>query len=132
MRILSVLPIKSLGITAFISILYLLSPCAIANSNWTINNGTNNGEIHLKQTALKDPTKPVNNAAPRSQKTRTGGNLKLNSVVIQTTQSYAVINNRIYHRGQKVRGIRITKITEDHVLLANGRKLTLFKSLSQK
>ncbi|BDM63082.1 hypothetical protein NFHSH190041_05340 [Shewanella sp. NFH-SH190041] len=83
---------------------------------------------------LKDPTRPavVTGKQSRGPVIRTDTGLVLNSIVKSPQQSYAVINSRIYHLGSSVRGVRIMKISEDHVLLADGRRLTLFTSVIGK
>lgn len=113
----------------------LISLNVQANSQWTYQNNSSAlkaAQPHIQQQVLKDPTKPARYAKPAARRNHGGGHLVLNSVMITKTLSYAVINNRIYHQGEKVRGIRISQITQDHVQLANGRKLTLFKSVNHK
>lgn len=120
---------RLLKLSMLISLLLSLNVYA-QSSSWVID-GTQSNQSN-KITSLQDPTRPASYATPRKHRQYSGGKLVLNSIVLTTQQSYAVINNRIYHKGEKVHGIRITHITKQQVFLANGRRLTLFKSVSQK
>lgn len=79
---------------------------------------------------LRDPTRPYHSSGTVSA----GGHIyaKLNSIIVADDQATAVVNNRIYRLGQKVRGIKITQINRHSIKLANGQVITLFKSITNK
>lgn len=104
-----------------------------ADPQWSVqHNGVAKAQLKTQYSneIIHDPTKPAHYAAPTARRNYSGKKLVLNSIVVTSNRSYAVINNQIYHRGEKVQGIGISQITHDHVRLSNGRKLTLFKSVN--
>ncbi|MGI2260232.1 MSHA biogenesis protein MshK [Shewanella sp. GXUN23E] len=84
---------------------------------------------------LRDPTRPavVFGADGKAPAANAGdARLVLNSITWNGQQAFAVINNRIYHRGDSVQGVRISQIRRDQVILDDGRKLVLFTSVTEK
>jgi MSHA biogenesis protein MshK len=88
--------------------------------------------FNLSAASLRDPTLPgsgvsiTNTAAVSVNKA-----LVLNSVLIKQDGSFAVINNQIFTQGQRVQGVKIVHIGKDAVSLADGRKLTMFKAITE-
>ncbi|WOT04800.1 MSHA biogenesis protein MshK [Shewanella youngdeokensis] len=86
--------------------------------------------ISASAASLRDPTLPgsgvivASNSAASVSKTMT-----LNSVVVKHNSAFAVINGQIYKQGQRVNGVKIMKIDEDTVSLADGRKLKMFEAI---
>lgn len=82
-------------------------------------------------TALRDPTLPGNFSGKTDVETDSSNNtLVLNSVVKNNASAYAVINNQIFTLGERVKGVKIVKIADDSVSLADGRKLTMFQAIT--
>ena len=84
---------------------------------------------------LKDPTRPavVFNPNGKGAVVNSGSRkLVLNSITWTGKQAFAVINNKIYHRGDSVQGVKISQIHREQVVLDDGRKLVLFTSVTGK
>ncbi|MCF1427236.1 MAG: general secretion pathway protein GspB [Shewanella sp.] len=96
--------------------------------------GTVLSGVAVSQT-LRDPTRPavVFKADKEALAKNTGdARLVLNSITWNGKQAFVVINNKIYHRGDSVQGVRISQIRRDQVILGDGRKLLLFSSVTEK
>lgn len=86
----------------------------------------------LNAASLRDPTLPgAGSSATSSAAVKVDKTLTLNSVVIKQSGAFAVINNEIYKKGQRVQGVKIVQIGKDTVSLADGRKLTMFKAITE-
>ena len=86
----------------------------------------------LNAASLRDPTLPGAGAMISSAQTAVvDKTLTLNSVLIKQSGAVAVINNEIYKEGQRVQGVKIVHIGKDAVSLADGRKLTMFKAITE-
>ncbi len=84
---------------------------------------------------LKDPTRPAVIFDPDGKGpvvSSGNGRLVLNSITWTGKQAFAVINNKIYHRGDSVQGVKISQINKEQVMLEDGRKLVLFTSVTGK
>lgn len=80
---------------------------------------------------LRDPTLPSKGyASAASQSVQQG--LTLNSIVSSGNTAHAVINNKILSVGDRIQGLRITQITPNYVVLSDGRKLTMFKAITER
>lgn len=81
---------------------------------------------------LRDPTLPGQGYVAAITKTD-NQSLVLNSIV-SGQNTYAVINNIILSVGDTVSGsgLRVSKINKDYVTLSDGRKLQLFKSITER
>ena len=87
--------------------------------------------FNLNAETLRDPTLPGNWSARADVDTNlVDDSLVLNSVVKNDTTAFAVINNQIFTVGERVKGVKIVKIDEDTVSLADGRKLTMFQAIT--
>ncbi|MCH1924125.1 MSHA biogenesis protein MshK [Shewanella sp. C32] len=78
---------------------------------------------------LRDPTLPpvgwqIDTSAAAQSASDTS--LVLNSIITGAAGKRAVINNQLYHVGDKVNGVAISAISDQQVSLANGNKLRLF------
>ncbi|MEZ9819348.1 MSHA biogenesis protein MshK [Shewanella sp. 10N.286.45.A1] len=86
----------------------------------------------LNAASLRDPTQPgAGSISTSSTAVKVNKTLTLNSVVIKQSGAFAVINNEIYKKGQRVQGVKIVQIGKDTVSLADGRKLTMFKAITE-
>lgn len=86
----------------------------------------------LNAASLRDPTLPgAGSTATSSAAVKVDKTLTLNSVVLKQSGAFAVINNEIYTKGQRVQGVKIVQIGKDAVSLADGRKLTMFKAITE-
>ncbi len=81
--------------------------------------------------ALRDPTLPGKGYAVSSTQVNRPGSLVLNSIM-HSNKPHAVINNKILFVGDRVEGVRIEYIGKQYVNLADGRKLTLFQSITER
>ncbi|MCL1050059.1 MSHA biogenesis protein MshK [Shewanella abyssi] len=88
--------------------------------------------VNLSAASLRDPTLPGAGASITNTATvSVNKSLTLNSVLIKQDGSLAVINNEIFKQGQRVQGVKIVHIGKDTVSLADGRKLTMFKTITE-
>lgn len=84
---------------------------------------------------LKDPTRPavvIDQSGKGPLVNAADGKLVLNSITWMGNRAFAVINNKIYYRGDSVQGNRISRISRDQVELEDGRKLVLFTTVTEK
>ncbi|WP_198387107.1 MSHA biogenesis protein MshK [Shewanella marisflavi] len=78
---------------------------------------------------LRDPTRP--GAGVTSAGLGQGGQpLVLNSLMITNQSATAIINNKTFTTGDRVAGVRITRITQQGVWLADGRQLKLYPEVT--
>ncbi|MCL1142091.1 MSHA biogenesis protein MshK [Shewanella gaetbuli] len=87
--------------------------------------------VGAKEQTLRDPTLPHAGYQMSVTTEETYSGLVLNSI-INGPNSYAVINNKIMKVGDTVQGVRIVSIGKRQVNLADGRKLTLFQSVTER
>ncbi|WP_333473830.1 MSHA biogenesis protein MshK [Shewanella nanhaiensis] len=81
---------------------------------------------------LRDPTRPGRgggSSTVSAQDMQRG--LTLNSVVNAGASSHAVINNQIFVVGDRVQGVKITRIGANSVSLADGRKLSMYQTITE-
>jgi MSHA biogenesis protein MshK len=78
---------------------------------------------------LRDPTLPASSVLGQSSPEKASG-LVLHSI-IKGQQSYVIINDQILKLGGKIQGLTIINISHRDVTLSDGRKLTLFKSVTE-
>ncbi|WP_434086875.1 MSHA biogenesis protein MshK [Shewanella halotolerans] len=78
---------------------------------------------------LRDPTRP-GAGAPGSAQHQGGQKLVLNSLMITDQSATAIINNKTFTTGDRVQGVRITRITKQGVWLADGRQLKLYPEVT--
>jgi len=71
---------------------------------------------------LRDPTKPLNYKAKKVNKEYSSELPKLQSILAEGQQQRAIINNKLYREGQRVKGYLISKISRDIVLLSYKTK----------
>lgn len=79
---------------------------------------------------LRDPTLPSQVVLAATTQTNVQP-LVLNSVV-HGQQSFAVINNKILSVGDTIQGVRVASIGKGYVTMSDGKKLTLFKSITER
>jgi MSHA biogenesis protein MshK len=85
----------------------------------------------LAAASLRDPTMPalgVNLPA----KEQGGQGLILSSLLSGPQGKRAVINNQIYLQGDRIQGVVLSRIDQDSVLLADGRRLYLFQAITER
>nr|WP_275658896.1 MSHA biogenesis protein MshK [Shewanella sp. Isolate11] len=79
---------------------------------------------------LRDPTRPgvgaVVEKSPQQQQ-----KLKLNSVLLSGSSATAVFNNQLFTVGDKVQGVKIVRINNNGVWLADGRQFTLYQAVTE-
>jgi MSHA biogenesis protein MshK len=81
---------------------------------------------------LRDPTRPGKGGEVISAATLDKDQaLQLNSIVKAGANSHVLINNQIYRVGDKVQGIKITRIGMNSVSLADGRKLRMYQIITE-
>ncbi len=82
---------------------------------------------------LRDPTLPsIGMNVGRQQVIEVETGLVLKSIIRTTGQASAVINQRILKKGDSIQGVTISDIAADSVLLSDGRRLTLFKAITEE
>lgn len=81
---------------------------------------------------LRDPTLPSKGFASSAVSQHAPQGLTLNSIVSSGNSAHAVINNQILSVGDSIQGLRITQITANYVALSDGRKLTMFKAITER
>lgn len=87
--------------------------------------------LFAQSESLVDPTAPLNFKPPKQSRVYRAALPKLQSIVMKTGQPEAIINNKVYQRGQRVNGYKITQIDAQKVLLEYKNKtykLTLYSS----
>ncbi|QSX33247.1 MSHA biogenesis protein MshK [Shewanella avicenniae] len=85
--------------------------------------------------SLRDPTMPpagVRMGSAAEALPSAEVRLQLNSIVTGATGKHAVINNQIYHVGDSVNGVVISAIHDNQVSLADGRRLSLFPTVTKQ
>ncbi len=83
---------------------------------------------------LSDPTKPLDFKQAKAKRDNRPALPRLQSILMDAQQPTAIINNKLYKEGQKVRGYVVTKIKQDKVLLRYKQKnyqLTLYSQKEQ-
>ncbi|GAA5218999.1 hypothetical protein ACFSJ3_16725 [Corallincola platygyrae] len=91
----------------------------------------------MAATPLKDPTRPpgrLTSTAGGSGQAGAATNLVLQQVIVNGSESLAIISGKQLRRGEKIRGYTVGKISTNQVELIRGEKrvqLTLFKSVKQ-
>lgn len=84
--------------------------------------------VSAQAETLRDPTRPgIGNSVESVSILDKSSALQLNSIVSAGIHSHAVINNQIYVVGDRVQGVKITRIGINSVSLADGRKLTMYQ-----
>ncbi|MCH1930241.1 MSHA biogenesis protein MshK [Shewanella sp. A25] len=82
--------------------------------------------------SLRDPTLPgkgvAGSGASFSNRQQA---LVLQSIVNSGSSAYAVINNKILSVGDSIQGVKVVRITSTAVSLSDGRKLALFKAITE-
>jgi MSHA biogenesis protein MshK len=81
--------------------------------------------------ALVDPTAPLNFQPKKQSRVYRAAVPKLQSLVVKSGKQQAIINNKLYQKGQSVNGYLVTHIDADKVLLEYQKKiytLTLYSS----
>lgn len=79
--------------------------------------------------SLRDPTLPAK-VQQAEQGQQAESSLVLHSIVTGE-HSYVVINDKILKLGERIQGLSIIKISNRDVTLSDGRKLTLFQSITE-
>lgn len=82
--------------------------------------------------SLRDPTRPGVGAISSSNVQQASvEKIKLNSVLISGSGATAILNNKIYTLGDSVQGVKIVRINEQGVWLADGRQFTLYQAVKE-
>ncbi|QDF68320.1 MSHA biogenesis protein MshK [Shewanella sp. SNU WT4] len=82
---------------------------------------------------LRDPTRPlVSSGAMSGAHATANRGLKLHSIVTSASRRYALINNQLYQVGSKIADTQIQRITDNSVILADGRKLVVFQGVTSQ
>lgn len=79
--------------------------------------------------SLRDPTLPAK-VGHTAQALQAESDLVLHSIV-KGEHSYVVINDKILKLGERIQGLSIINISHRDVTLSDGRKLTLFQSITE-
>lgn len=88
--------------------------------------------VSVQAETLRDPTRPGREVGVASTAIPDKGHaLQINSIVNAGTNSHAVINNQIYVVGDRVQGVKITRIGINSVSLADGRKLNMYQIITE-
>lgn len=80
---------------------------------------------------LVDPTKPLNFQVKKERKVYRAAVPKLQSIIVKSGKRQAILNNRVYQKGQWVNGYQVMKIDAEKVLLEYQQKtykLTLYSA----
>lgn len=87
--------------------------------------------LFAQNTPLADPTKPLNFKVKKARKIYQTTLPTLQSIIIKSGKREAILNNKVYQKGQWVNGYRVTQIDAKKVLLEYQNKmykLTLYSS----
>lgn len=85
-----------------------------------------------KAASLRDPTMPpVGMTSVNTTHSGTAESLVLNSIIQGATGAKAIINNQLYRQGARLQDTAIRYIGANEVLLADGRRLQLFKKITE-
>ncbi|WP_133309450.1 MSHA biogenesis protein MshK [Parashewanella spongiae] len=87
-------------------------------------------EAQTKDQTLRDPTQPSKFTALRSDNIGNNGKLTLNSIVTGS-QPFIVVNDEIKTIGDSINNVKIIQIETNSVELADGRRLTLFETITK-
>ena len=84
----------------------------------------NKGENNQLAKVLNDPTKPLNYKAPTKQKkARIKRALpRLQSILFTGDSKQAIMNDRLYKKGEKVKGYTVVSIEKESVILKYKNK----------
>ncbi|HDS1196650.1 MSHA biogenesis protein MshK [Shewanella algae] len=85
----------------------------------------------LAAASLRDPTMPAQ-GVNLPAKEQGGQGLVLSSLLSGPQGKRAVINNQIYRQGDRIQGVVLSRIDQDSVLLADGRRLYLFQAITER
>lgn len=85
----------------------------------------------LAAASLRDPTMPAQ-GVNLPAKEQGGQGLILSSLLSGPQGRLAVINNQIYRQGDRIQGVVLSRIDQDSVLLADGRRLYLFQAITER
>ncbi len=91
---------------------------------------SNSVEAKPKDQTLRDPTKPSNFMALQTDQNNNNGVLTLNSIVTGS-QPFIVVNDEIKTIGDSINNVKIIQIETNSVELADGRRLTLFETITK-
>lgn len=86
-------------------------------------------QLQAKPRTLTDPTRP-GVAVIATTKSEKATNWQLTSIVTGD-KPFAIIDDQIKQVGDPIHGVTIKSITADTVELADGRRLTLFQSITE-
>ncbi|MCE9679781.1 MSHA biogenesis protein MshK [Shewanella sp. AS1] len=79
---------------------------------------------------LRDPTRPgIGVSSQGAGQTQGKEKLKLNSVLISNHTATAVFNNKLFKVGDALQGVKIVRIEQAGVWLADGRKFSLYPAV---
>ncbi|WP_258405064.1 MSHA biogenesis protein MshK [Shewanella psychrotolerans] len=82
--------------------------------------------------SLRDPTRPGIGGVSISENPQSvTEKLKLNSVLISSGSATAIFNNKIYAIGDLVQGVKIVRINNKGVWLADGRQFALYQAVTE-
>lgn len=79
--------------------------------------------LFARSEALVDPTAPLNFQQKKPSKVYRAAVPKLQSIVVKSGKQQAIINNKLYQKGQSVDGYQVTHIDADKVLLEYQKKI---------
>ncbi len=79
---------------------------------------------------LRDPTRPGVGAVV-VQNTQKKEQLVLNSVLLSGNKATAIFNNKMFTVGDRVQGVKIVRINNEGVLLADGRQFSLYQAVTE-
>ncbi|MFQ6371863.1 MSHA biogenesis protein MshK [Shewanella sp. YIC-542] len=82
--------------------------------------------------SLRDPTRPPLGAASAADGEHHAGTpLVLNSIIQGASGARAIINNQLYRPGDRLQDTVIRRINANDVMLADGRRLRLFQTITE-
>ncbi len=79
---------------------------------------------------LRDPTRPGVGAVVVHHEQKQE-RLVLNSVLLSGDNATAVFNNKVFTVGDRVQGVKIVRINNKGVWLADGRQFTLYQAVTE-
>lgn len=89
--------------------------------------------LSVSAETLRDPTLPGKGDTGAIAVNQTQHRpLVLNSIVSSNGSAYAVINNKIVALGGSIQGVKVVRIDTSSVSLSDGRKLTLFQTITER
>ena len=85
----------------------------------------------LQAKQLIDPTRPSVVVMSSETEAKQATNWQLSSIVTGT-KPFAIIDDQLIQVGEQIHGVTVKSITSDAVELSDGRRLTLYQSITEQ